>query len=312
MVKTRNPEPMFKCSTKLHVWKARVKKNGNSSLYIQVYISSAHTHERDFFPLDLEWPIDRIDFENGRLLPKHKDDPDVDDFNMIILTERSKYNEVSKIYRLSERHLTIDILKREMLFLDSTRSVVAYFTKIREELYRKRIITHETYKHYGATINRIEEFQNNVRFDQINKRWIEKFKAFLKDKGNGHNTVWTRVKEMKAMLRRANEEVTIHVDNSAIHYSNRPLETPTVFLNRIEVNLLKDKLKTGELTRIETAVLKAFLFSCFTSLRISDVYQADKTWFLSDNFLFFTMQKNKDRRPKTIKIPIAPMAIEFI
>jgi len=33
---------------------------------------------------------------------------------------------------------------------------------------------------------------------------------------------------------------------------------------------------------------------------------------MSDNFLLFTMAKNKERKPKTIKIPIAPFAKDLI
>src|SRR5690606_19124028 len=253
-----------------------------------------------------------IDFENAVLLPRSKDDMDANDLNMVIMSERGKFNEIAKVYRLSGRLLTIEALKRELLFIDSARSVVAYFKKLRNELYKTKQISYQTWTHYGSTIYRIEEFQPAVRFEQINKRWIDKFKAFLKDKGNAHNTIWTRVKELKTMLRHASEEVSIHVEESALSYSNKAVENPIVYLNRDEVKRLKNMLINGELTEAKANILKAFLFSCFTSLRISDIYAADKSWFLTENFLFFTMQKNKDRFPKRIKIPIVPMAKDFI
>ncbi|WKK60289.1 hypothetical protein [Sphingobacterium sp. BN32] len=56
------PELMFKFSTKLHVWKNRVKKNGNISIYLFVYISAPGNIQRDFYPLNIEWPLIHIDF----------------------------------------------------------------------------------------------------------------------------------------------------------------------------------------------------------------------------------------------------------
>lgn len=303
---------MFKFSSKLHVWKNRVKKNGNSTLYLEIYISRRGNVDRDFFNINLEWPLKFIDFDNAMLLPRGKNDTDVNDYNMIIMSERAKFNEIAKLYRLANRVITIKTLKRELVYFDSSKSVIGYCKQLRSELFKKRLISEQTYKHYGTTIGRIEEFQFDIRFDELNKRWVDSFKSFLKKKGNAHNTVWTRIKEFKAMMGHANNEINIFVDPSVLNYKNQAVKTPTTFLNKDEVSLLISSLKSLYLSDTETNVLKAFLFSCFTSLRISDVYAADKGWFLSDNFLVFTMQKNKERAPKMIKIPIAPIARDFI
>jgi len=303
---------MFKFSTTLHVWKSRVKKNGYSSLYLQVYIAYPGTKDRDYFKLNLEWPFDKIDFDNAMLLPRHKGDPDVNDYNMIIMAERAKFNEIAKVYRLANRTLSIKELKREMIFADSNKSVVGYFELRRKELYRRREISYQTYRNYGTTIGRMKEFQYDIRFDQINKKWMNAFKAYLKKEGNSHNTIWTRIKDVKALLKVANDEATIHVDPAAIEYENRYIDTPITFLNRDELHKLIRLLRSGSLIEQDENVLKAFLFSCFTSLRISDIYEANQGWMLSDNFLLYTMVKNRMRKPKTIKIPIAPIAKEFI
>lgn len=303
---------MFKFSTTLYAWKSRVKKNGYSSIYLQVYISYSGSWERDYFKLNLEWPLDKIDFDNAMLIPRYKEDPDVNDYNMIIMTERAKFNEIAKVYRLANRSLSIKELKREMIFADSSKSVVGYCELRRKELYRRREISFQTWKNYGTTIGRIKEFQYDIRFDQINKKWMDRFKAYLKKEGNSHNTIWTRLKDVKAMLKVANDEATIHVDPAAIEYENRYIDTPITYLNRDELRKLIKLLRSHTLIEQDENVLKAFLFSCFTSLRISDIYEANQGWMLSENFLLYTMVKNRMRKPKTIKIPIAPIAKEFI
>ncbi|HLS94468.1 MAG TPA: site-specific integrase [Sphingobacterium sp.] len=312
MVTTNSSEHMFKFSTTLYVWKSRVKKNGYSSLYLQVYIAYSGNKDRDYFKLNLEWPFDKIDFDNAMLLPRYKGDPDVNDYNMIIMTERAKFNEIAKVYRLANRSLSIKELKREMIFADSNKSVIGYFELRRKELYRRREISFQTYKNYGTTIGRMKEFQFDIRFDQVNKKWMDGFKAYLKKEGNSHNTIWTRIKDVKALLKVANDEATIYVDPAAIEYENRYIDTPITFLNREELRKLIDLQRSHTLSDQDENVLKAFLFSCFTSLRISDIYEANQGWMLSDNFLLYTMVKNRMRKPKTIKIPIAPIAKEFI
>lgn len=303
---------MFKFSTKLFVWKNRIKKNGYSALNLCVYISCNGKADRYYHNLQLEWPHDKIDFDTSTLLPRTKKDLDVNDYNMIILSERSKLNDIAKIYRMGNRMITVEALKRELLFADSSKSIVTYFELRRKELYRRKEIGFQTYKNYGTTIGRIREFDELARFEQIDTHWMSKFKAYLKGLGNAHNTVWTRIKDVKALLRVANEEVTISVDPAAINYENRAVSTPIVFLNRDEIKLLTKLLKENTLKSEDQNILKAFLFSCYTSLRVSDIYAANKSWMLSDNFLLFTMAKNKDRKPKTVKIPIAPFAKELI
>lgn len=303
---------MFKFSSKLHVWKSRVKKNGNSSLYLQVYISATGAPERDYFPLDLEWPMERIDFDNAMLLPRSKGDPDVNDYNMIIMSERNKFNEIAKVFRLSGRMLTIADLKREVIFADAKNSVIGYFLLKRKELYRRRDISEQTHKNYLGTINRLKEFDESVRFDQLNKKWMDRFKAFLKKSGNAPNTIWSRLKDVKMILRHADEEATIFVNPDALNYKNSYIKTPTTFLNKAEVRELMKLERSKSLKTEDQTVLQAFLFSCFTSLRISDIYAAERGWFLSDNFLFFTMHKNRNRKPKTIKVPLAPIAQDLV
>lgn len=317
MVKSNIPEPMFKFSTRLFVWKKRVKKNGNCSLYLSVYITSNGKGEREYFPLKIDWPIQKIDFDNAILKPRSKDDLDTNDYNMIIMTERAKLNDIAKKYRLSGRVLTVAELKRELIFIENSKTVYQYILFKRNELARLKMISHQTWKHYGSMAERVHQFSPDVKFEQIDKRWMDRFKAYLKANKLAHNTIWGRIKELKALLRHASNEVGIYVDPSVFEYHNKAIETPIVYLNRKEVQSLIDlwenkKTNIRSLTEIEKQVLPAFLFSCFTSLRISDVYAAETTWMLSESFLTFTMRKNIERRPKTIRIPIAPIAKEFI
>ncbi len=313
MAKSQLSQNMFTFKTTLFFHKHAVHKtNGTVSIYLRLYVSSPGQYEEDHVPLKIRWDHDKIDREACQLLPRFKGDTDVNDYNMVIMTERGKLNNIAKVYRLREKLLTMNSLKRELRYLDKRRSLVAYMLERRKELYNKREISEQTSKNYGNTINKVERFNADTRFDEINHAWMKDFRGHLKKLDLKPNTIWTTIKDVKSFLRIANEEAMIYVDQDAIDFENKYTKTPTTFLNRVELNRLINLPKTYPLSEIESVVHRAFLFSCFTSLRISDIYAANKSWMLSDNFLLFTMRKNIQRAPKTIKIPIIPIAKKLI
>lgn len=58
-------------------------------------------------------------------------------------------------------------------------------------------------------------------------------------------------------------------------------------------------------------VLRAFLFTCFTSLRISDVYRINSDWRVDENYIDFIPKKNHKKK-KWLVVPIMPMANQFV
>ncbi len=313
-----NPSSMFKFSTKLHIYKHRLKKSGNASIYIQVNISIPGNLDRDYFPLNLEWPVELIDFDQGILKPRFKSDPDANDYNIIIMSERSKLNEIAKIYRLSSRHLSTDLLKRELFYFDTSKSVLGYFIKRRKELFRLKIISEQTWKNFGSTINSLEEFNPKLRWENVNIKFMYEFKAWLKKKRKangetiGHNTVWTKIKDLKSFFRVAKDEIQVYVPQEVIDFPNPFIESESTYLNKEEIIRLIQQMDVDVLNPTQFNVLKAFLFCCFSGIRISDLYNSKYSWLYSENFMKFTMQKNSDRKPKTITIPLIPIAKVFI
>lgn len=313
-----SPGIMFKFSTKIHAYKHRLKKNGTVSINIQVNISTPGNLDRDYLPLNLEWPLELIDFEKSLLKPRSKNDQDFNDYNLIIMTERSRLNEIAKLYRLSGRHLSTETLKRELFYFDTTKSVIGYFMKRRKELLKLKAISEQTWKNYGSTISALEEFNPKLRWDQINLKFMYEFRAWLKKrkKSNGdlisHNTIWTRIKDLKAFFSIAKDEIQVYVQQDVIDFPNPYVESESTYLNKNEIIRLIQQMDADVLNPTQFNVLKAFLFCCFSGIRISDLYNSKYSWMYSDNFMKFTMQKNSERRPKTITIPLIPIAKVFI
>jgi len=315
MSNLKNAVAMFTFSSKL--WfntssKAISKKDGYVSLYLQVYIGKKGHSEIDEFRINLRWPPDKIDKDASELKPRFPKDPDVNDFNLIIMGERSKHSEIAKIYRLSDKKLDLESFKRELKLFDYRKSLVTYMDRRRKELVKKKEIAEQTYKNIGTTIKAIKRYQEFVRFDELDSKWMDGFKSWLINKNYAAGTVWSRIKDIKHYLRLANDEKTIHVDPTAYEYPNPEPQNITIFCNRDEIKRLMMLNDPSYLTKTEHVVLRAFLFTCFTSLRISDVYVAGNGMMITKNMLTFTAQKNRSKKPKRIHIPLIPIAKTLI
>lgn len=322
MVKPLQTQDMFSFRCVLNYDAGRISsKTGLVSLRLYVYISSESGRKHDFFPLKLRWPAKYVDLDRGRLIQRFPKDPDVQDYNMIIDGVIADYNEVAKKYRLANRNLTMDLFRRELKIGDSKKSLLAYMKLRRDELYRKKEISLQTWKNVGGTINEIALYQEDVTFAEINSEWMSGFVRHLKtktihsgekEKKLSTGTIWARIKDLKAYLALAEKEVDIWVDKEAVLYPNPKQETYPIFLNREELRRLMLLLDHMLLTTTQHNVLRAFLFTCFTGLRISDVYRAEASWRISENVLLFTQRKNMDRRPTTVRIPLIPLARSFV
>ena len=307
---SKTTNAVFNFSCRLTFRKSDISKvDGYVSLYVGVHISAKNIKpQRKSFPLNLRWPADKVNRDEGVLRARSRGDEDVNDYNMIIMSERASMNEIAKRYRLQNRFLTVEALKRELHYLDSTRSVIGFIKKSRIERYRRKEISHQTYKNYQSTINRLLEYDPLISFEMMDEDFVHKFVAFLKKKGNAHNTIWGRLRDLRTFARIAQEEHSIYIPQSFYKYSNKDISKESTYLFREEVMALMSLMDKNMLTKTEYNVLRAFLFCCFTGFRISDLYNSQYSWMTSDNFLRFTMVKNGERKPKTITIPLIPMA----
>lgn len=314
MSNSNEPIVMFTFST--YLWYNKdpkaISKKGEVSLYIRVYIGTKGKREVSQFKLNLKWPAHLVDTEASKLLPRKPKDPDVNDYNIIIMMQRARYNEIAKIYRLSEKFPTMENFTRDLKMYDYRHSVVTYIDNRRTERSRAGEIDYGTWKNTGSTIHTLLQYDPGVRFEHIDYQWMVKFKNWMRKSGLAPGTVWTKIKDLKAYLRIANQEKTISVDQDAMKFPNSPPAAVTVYLNREEIKSLIMLMDDQYLTPTELVVLKAFLFTCFTSLRISDLYTAGNQMLVSKDMLTFVAKKNKNKRPKRIQIPLIPLAKNLI
>jgi len=293
-------------SAKLYVNKNRIKKNGCVSLYIQVIVDRKHVE----VPLKIEWPFTKVDIEKGEIIPRQRKDPDHQEFSLMIETERNKFWQIAKHFRLIEKHFDLDDIIKEAGSFERRRDLVKYFDSRIKELRKTLKREDQTLRHYKVTKSRIEEFHPGVKITQVNSDWLESFAIWLKTEyKNGPNMVWTRIKDVKSFLEAACKD-SIVVNPDFRKYKNKQPTTDPTYLDEDELRSLMKLIKSGTLRDDEVRDGNAFLFSCFTGLRISDLKRVNDSWIVN-NELHFTPHKTR-KINKTVKIPLIPLAQEYI
>lgn len=304
---------MYRFSSKLWYNKRAVSSTGEASLYLQVTIDGKHKE----FNLKLRWLISHIDFDKGILLPRYKNDQDLNPFTIAINTQLSRHNDINRAFLLRNEMLDINKFTKQLACFDDKESLAAYMENERTRRKNKKEIDEITYKNAGSVARAILKYDDNPKFNKINAKWMSGFKSFLrkypykKDTYYKDATIWTFIKVAKTYLRLASEEPLIYVDPAAIDFPNPEPAARTEYLEREELRRLLILQRSGNITDLQERVLKAFIFQCYTGLRISDIYKANNTWRLQQNTLSFLPHKNR-KLGKWLKITLMGPALEII
>lgn len=153
----------------------------------------------------------------------------------------------------------------------------------RKESTKENIIT---------TINVLKEFRPGLDFKDITYSFLKSFEAYLREKGNGVNTVAKHLRQLRTLVNEAINQGYIHSDAYPFRkFKIRQEKGRHEFLT-------PDELKKLENLRIDDRkvrhVLDAFLFCCYVGLRFSDFCQLKEENFIRVNgkrWLHFTSLK---------------------
>lgn len=299
---------MYSFSSKLWFNKRAIaSKTGEVSIYLQVVINRSHKE----FPLKLKWPVNKIDLIKGLLLPRQRGDKDVDDYNLLLLSEQAKHIEILRSYRIRRAPIDMQKFIRELNTFDNKDSFIAFMLNHNRRRYDTKEIENRTYRNIRSTIMLMINFNLSWRYEMLTVKFLKQFKIYLQGKDYEPGHIWSKIRDVKSHLKMASTEPLIHVDPEVIAFSNPQPQWRTTYLNREEVNSLIKVYREEDLKAMDRNVLRAFLFTCFTSLRISDVYRVNADWRIDENFIDFIPKKNQKKR-KRLKVPIMGMARMFI
>jgi site-specific recombinase XerD len=190
-----------------------------------------------------------------------------------------------------------------------------FFTFMEREIeliYAKKIIVYDTWRRHRCSLNTLKKFHQEatLSFEDINLDFIQAFNAWgFKVHKKKTNTVSGYHKDIKKYLGRAVEQEFIEKNpyqNFSFHYVDGDREVLTqTELKQLYKLFLKNSIPTQE-----QEVLRRFLFSCFTGLRISDTSKIESKMIIN-GVLTFIPHKGR-QKGRLLKIPLPAVAISLL
>lgn len=132
-----------------------------------------------------------------------------------------------------------------------------------------------------TTITVLQEFRPGVDFKDITYTFLKDFEVYLREKGNGVNTVAKHLRQLRTLVNEAINQGYIHADAYPFRkFKIKQEKGRHEFLTPDELRKLENLEVNDKKLR---HVLDAFLFCCYTGLRFSDFCQLNSSNFAKIN-----------------------------
>lgn len=173
---------------------------------------------------------------------------------------------------------TLSLLKDAM---KKNRPVNVTFT-----VFAKEYVTHSdrresTKENLYTTITVLQEFRPGLDFKDITYTFLKDFEVYLREKGNGINTVAKHLRQLRTLVNEAINQGYIHADAYPFRkFKIKQEKGRHEFLTPDELKKLENLEVSDRKLR---HVLDAFLFCCYVGLRFSDFCQLTPANFIRVN-----------------------------
>jgi site-specific recombinase XerD len=283
--------------------------DGNCPIVLRVI---AHRVKKEL-NLNLKWPKLYFDENQQRCLPRFSGDiSDCETINLLIEDAKGRANKITLRYYSNDRPLTAETFISEYYNYHSRDNILKFWDNKAIQLSRDQIISYETFRRHKTSLNRLRLFTkpDELLFTELTLEFIQKYDHYLRKKEKyKHNTVCGFHKDLKTYINHAIEAGhRIESPYLRFSYSYRPGERAVLSME--ELTALKNLVDTDKVTDTENEVLKSFLFSCYTGLRVSD-NRALHSDMISNGLLTVTMKKGF-KFGKQVVVPLPEYAKQLI
>lgn len=153
-------------------------------------------------------------------------------------------------------------------------------------VFAKEYVTHSdrresTKENLYTTITVLQEFRPGLDFKDITYTFLKDFEVYLREKGNGVNTVAKHLRQLRTLVNEAINQGYIHADAYPFRkFKIKQEKGRHEFLTPDELKKLENFEMSDKKLR---HVLDAFLFCCYVGLRFSDFCQLTPANFIRVN-----------------------------
>lgn len=286
------------------------KKGEGSAIYLRIIID----RKKKLLPLKISWPAEYFDKSSGLVCSRHKDDPDVSDYNMIITDALARANEVFKYHRLTNTPLTINRFIKEYTTDLSKDDFLKYYSEKAKQRLKDGEIVKFTYDDHIATLRKLRKFSETLLFADIDEEWAFKFDSYLKRtiKSDAEDTIndrWKHHKNARTYLNQARKKDHIKMVYPYLYFRAPKKKGNWKPIYEEDIQKLWAFLENGSnRIALRKAVLR-FLFMCYTSIRRGDIDLATTEWN-KEGVLQYIQKKNK-RFGRVTEIPLCDPAVKL-
>lgn len=296
------------CSIKTFMNKARIGKDGQCSVSVRVIIDK---YKMDY-ATDVRWQASLFDKVTGLCLPRQEGDTECHEVNIIIRSEINKCNEIFRYYRLANIPITIARFRKEYKENVNRNSVAAYMeAKIKSRTVTREISALSAQRH-RSTLAKLRTWCPTMTFADFDERWSQSFDSWLKSdikpigKEHSPNTRWCHHKNMKVYLNCARKD-HIRFIYPYNYFSVSVVAGGWKAIFEKDVVTMYNYYLDNNCPENYRLILRAFLFSCMTGLRVSDMLRIRRD-NLMDGILVFIPYKTR-KSNYMHKIPLNKMAM---
>ncbi|SDE57044.1 site-specific integrase [Riemerella columbipharyngis] len=257
-----------------------INKDGKSQILLVVTSEG----KRKRVPLDIY--IKPTDWDKNKQRAKKSEDSET--INLLLDQIFSKISDIRIHYRLSKIPLSLDKLIEEFKNKTPDYDFIAFM----KHHLGKMILRPNSFKKHISEIKKLEEYRAYIPFHEINMSFIDSYKGYLANtKNNAPTTIASSIKIITKFLRIARKYgifLNLNVDDI------KPGSTKgnRVNLNIEEVNRLKAYYFSQFIKPNHKLTLGYFLFSCYSSLRISDIQKLNRQDVESDTLTYVSTKTN--------------------
>jgi integrase len=279
-----------------------VDKTGKSCIYLECRLQAKKIR----FNTGIKMESKFWDVKKNTVSKNH---PMYEDLNLIITTCKAKLNNIFVKYRLKDKDLNFEILREEYERPTQAFDYLEWLAKAIDE--RRGEVTDSSLKQFRAHMMKLKGFKNEVAFAELSEELFTQFNRYLKvDLKNGSNTRWNTLKTHRTFINIAKRKGIIE-ENPLDKMPVKRAQTDRVFLDEVELKTLVDLYRSNWLEDNHQRVLRHFLFSCHTGLRISDL-QRVRMEDIIGNILILVPYKTKNSSRCTVRVPLTKIALELI
>ena len=172
-----------------------IRKDKNDTGLNSLYLSLTAQGKRERMNLKIAIDPNKWDSEKQRLKATSRTDRDI---NLILDNIISKVTGINTVYRLSNKQLTPEIMKQEILNEMPRVNFCAFFEKSLED--DKAMLKPGSYRRYKAVLNKLKDYSPEIYFSEIDLPWFDKYRRHLWSIGNKSTTINANIKAIKKYL----------------------------------------------------------------------------------------------------------------